>query len=563
MKNPLLLLLSVLTVGSPSIGASQTERVLKQRLDSSIVQLRNIYSNKIEPFSKTIYEYDQNGYQSLIIEIDWDTIKKEWILDYKRLFTHDNNGNITSETAYRWSSNDNAWFGHYKTTSTYYANNLTKVKSDYNFNYATQQLGMYLQTYSEYNADSNLLKHTTTHWNQNTYIFEGKINNTYTYNSNGDLIQHQIYRWNDSLSTWNLQSRYQYLYNSNGQKTMEESVGYSVNDTSIWLANYRNEFTYDSLGGLISQIDFTGHNQINTWYPLKKYDHINDSNQNHLSTITSAYDTTSNTWNFYSKGEFIFNANNLNISTTFYLWNTNYWWEQSMFTHTFNANNKETSRASWQFDHQINSWKGLYKSSRSYYASGVIDTSYDYTWDDLNQTWLNVTMGVVDIDSYNNTIKTSRFRYDTVSNTWALTERVFKNYNTTYPVSSLMIPYSYREAYQLDFRQDSKWNSTTNLWDTSLIQTNYFSSFNLTSVHKITTNSVFIYPNPIQDQFSISGIPAGSSAQLTLYDATGRLVLSTSITSNHSITSSSLNHGMYIYVITNLSRTYTGKIIKN
>ncbi len=66
------------------------------------------------------------------------------------------------------------------------------------------------------------------------------------------------------------------------------------------------------------------------------------------------------------------------------------------------------------------------------------------------------------------------------------------------------------------------------------------------------------YPNPTKDILSFS-----SAGQLTMYDVTGKTVLTKSIKANTSISLNGLNSGIYFYKLINaLGETQSGKVIK-
>jgi subtilase family protein/type IX secretion system substrate protein len=71
-----------------------------------------------------------------------------------------------------------------------------------------------------------------------------------------------------------------------------------------------------------------------------------------------------------------------------------------------------------------------------------------------------------------------------------------------------------------------------------------------------------LYPNPAQNQISVTFAETISNAEITFYNNLGQLVLQKSIVNNQYITLDNLNSGIYIYKITFDNVSETGKLIK-
>ena len=82
--------------------------------------------------------------------------------------------------------------------------------------------------------------------------------------------------------------------------------------------------------------------------------------------------------------------------------------------------------------------------------------------------------------------------------------------------------------------------------------------------------SVIVYPNPATHQFTVSGLPAGQAgitnypAEISLFDITGRIVLSQTIRQHEPVDVSHLPNGIYLYQIKTPHINYVrGKLVKH
>ena len=82
------------------------------------------------------------------------------------------------------------------------------------------------------------------------------------------------------------------------------------------------------------------------------------------------------------------------------------------------------------------------------------------------------------------------------------------------------------------------------------------------SASEFNKKGFVIYPNPAQNQISVSFTQAISNAEITLYNNLGQLVLQKKIQDNQAIALDNLNTGIYIYKITFDGASETGKLIK-
>ncbi len=74
-------------------------------------------------------------------------------------------------------------------------------------------------------------------------------------------------------------------------------------------------------------------------------------------------------------------------------------------------------------------------------------------------------------------------------------------------------------------------------------------------------NTIVVYPNPFQEQFTVKGIKANSS--IVVMDVMGKIVYqNTSLTTQHSIPTSNWAKGLYVIQIKNFESTTNLKVVK-
>jgi hypothetical protein len=71
-----------------------------------------------------------------------------------------------------------------------------------------------------------------------------------------------------------------------------------------------------------------------------------------------------------------------------------------------------------------------------------------------------------------------------------------------------------------------------------------------------------VFPNPIKNNISVSGLSLQQSAIIEIFDNTGRKVLSTNIHKDQAINIEYLSKGLYFYAIQANEQVYIGKLVK-
>jgi hypothetical protein len=73
-----------------------------------------------------------------------------------------------------------------------------------------------------------------------------------------------------------------------------------------------------------------------------------------------------------------------------------------------------------------------------------------------------------------------------------------------------------------------------------------------------------VFPNPVQNTFYVSLPPSmmNQSVQLNIFQLSGQLVKSNTVSQDQSIDITQLKPGLYLYQIKSKDKTWTGKLLK-
>lgn len=230
----------------------------KHSLDSVIIQSWNENLNEGTNTWKEEYTYNVN--ENVTGEIDYYWNGTLWINSDKYVFTHDSN-NPTQEIYYEW---DNAQWVQSK-------------KWEYTYNSSNK-----LTTVLYYNLELNLT---------DPY---GKF--VYTYNGNGNLDLETVF-YKDS-GIWNEYLKYEYSYDNNGRTSITAYEWLN----SAWVLDWKDEYTYDGTGNLVTEID--SYRDGAQWVEYDKFEYAYDTNGNTIQDIGYHWNTSSSAWVEYEKYEY-------------------------------------------------------------------------------------------------------------------------------------------------------------------------------------------------------------------------------------------------------------------
>jgi hypothetical protein len=318
---------------------------------------------------------------------------------------------------------------------------------------------------------------------------------TYIYNADNVSIGNDVYEINTDGTTWDLKKHTALTYNS------DDLVGVEIVSNwngTILTNNKKTEYTYNS--------DLS----INT-------------------KTFSNWNTTSNSWEYASTKQYIYNSGllsqilTLNIVTAINYSKRDYIYNTNILTRIERTNWDESSN-----DWETNPWK---KREYSYDIDGNLTEDIEYYDFERDGVW-----EVGDV----------RYEY---------------SYDNNYSIADLLIPFNFDDqSILLPFNN----NMITNIEFFEHSSSGWISIGNLTYFYTditLTTNEHIkeqytVYPNPTKDEvkFEINDFES-----IKIYNSNGRLIRKTKFSI---INIKELPSGVYLYRIFKGGKIINGKIIK-
>ena len=350
--------------------------------------------------------------------------------------------------------------------------------------------GVYMYK-TEYKYDD---KGTQTLLTSYTWDEEAKtlVKNTkceYQYGPNNRYTLDVWYYWEKNTGVWIENEKYENQYNANGEQT---SFAHYIwdKDTGVWVENYKYEYQYNANNNLLSYNYYHWDSDARIWLTVIKEEYQYDINNNCVLITTYDWDRDSGQWTENCKYEYEYNNNNACTIETWYYWDKNFddWIRSYKYEFEYDTNNNQTMYAFYYWDgHVSGTWVVRSKNEFEYGDNNNEISYYMYSiWDNDTKTW----------------IKYSKYEYEYDDNGYCISE-------------------------------------ITHVWDentwTLNSQTQYhYSITSLTGLLHGKQLNVEIYPNPSTGLLNVEmhHLPAGQTADILLYNLSGKLIASFKAISN-------------------------------
>lgn len=197
----------------PVTEGFKSNLVLKQRLDSTLNQYYDSESGNWITYYKQSFFYNQNNENTLTYSFEPDNESTGWLVD--------------------------------------------SIKNEYT-----------------YNTDLNITENLWLKFNPVSTQWEPYSKDTYTYNASGKILQYITYSWDIDAGDWVLDYRDDYTYDA-GTGLATQLLEYSTLDNAA-VAEYKDEFKYDTDGNLSEDIWYTWNPETSTWEPEYKSEYQYD-----------------------------------------------------------------------------------------------------------------------------------------------------------------------------------------------------------------------------------------------------------------------------------------------
>ncbi len=275
--------------------------------------------------------------------------------------------------------------------------------------------------------------------NSGTLIREGK--DEYTYDSNGNLVSEIYLNYDETMK------KAEYAYDSNGYVTLE--IEYRLDEISnIWIRDVKTEYTLGSNGKWTLVIINRWDEAIGDWIADSKKEYEFDPNGNLILEVHYMWDNTTSEWVVNIKIENGYDSNgNLTIhsdynstadkvtrkeensyyssgklkSTIEYTLDetTGKWVVKIKIDFTYDSIGNLSSDIIYHWDETTNDWVEHNKDEYAYDSNGNRTSYYYSVWNEITSNWVNRYKSEYTYGSNGNPVSGSSYEWDEATNEWA------------------------------------------------------------------------------------------------------------------------------------------------
>lgn len=237
-------------------------------------------------------------------------------------YTYDANGNSILEIGYDWDPSENVWDITSKVEYGYDMRGNLTLQIDYDWDGLAGALNKGYKYAYTYDLNNNQTSEITYHWNAVYDVWEEKYKTENSFNAEGLITQSMKYYWvasawtdngniqftydnNELLLTeieytpWNsLNSKRTYTYDMNGKVI---SVVRSFYNGTEFYDDWKDEYSYDVNGNATLEQSFRWNSQIEEWIGEYKTENEFDLQNNNSVVIYSHWNDQTGTWEYSSK----------------------------------------------------------------------------------------------------------------------------------------------------------------------------------------------------------------------------------------------------------------------
>lgn len=397
----------------------------------------------------------------------------------------------------------------------------------------------------EYDNSDNVIRETFYYDEGNDWIKSSKYE--FEYDQNNNITTELYSEWDDDINDWKLEDKYESEYNQDGTLAVEinsdERYNWVTEEYSFGYTS-KVEYEYDRNKNILIEISYSWDLQTEEWTLSGKLENEYDEHENNiLELYYSNYGSnTEPDWTEYSryKSEYIYDANYNVLTKTRYSLETGsepeeeIWVEYEKFVYEYDTDNRETLYEYYSMSNDENTIVLRSRDITAWDQYGNLLSEEYYNWD-----WSEPS----ELESAGKTTYT---------------------YDYTYTRSDIILPIVRDDEFELESNNmmtkmsDYEWDESAEGWVYSGEAILYYSSQNV-SVHNINSNSLKLYPNPVNDMLYLD--IAEPVKIIEVLDISGRIVKYAEITDNR-ISLNNLINGMYVIKIKTEKEEYIQKIIK-
>jgi len=396
-------------------------------------------------------------------------------------------------------------------------------------------------------------------------MFDERGKNTFTYNTQGKLLTETDWSWD--------------------------------NETNMLNDAYKRERSYDVYGNLLEEIHLRKDTITQSWNPQWKLEFSYNGEGNKKLVIGYSYDSESEQWTLYDKNDFEYNETQAIVKTTRYLRSNNDWHQFSLTEYTYSSGGLLMEKQFFHWDMDNNAWKNNWKASYYYSENDLayqIINSYwnpdisewennskqDITYNDDGNiieilhsnmqknsgSWINEWKETTEYDEFGNTISQSEYEWDSFIENWTGNWRSEISYDISIDWSNIVWPYEEEDNIILQHKPINvvtyNWDFNTNDWKEDGYSNLYYSEDDFDYIDENNKIEVQVYPNPVDEYFSLSYPDDYQMARISIIDLQGKILLQKEIHHAENINIGSISQGIYLYQLEIEGKIITGKLIK-
>lgn len=375
----------------------------------------------------------------------------------------------------------------------------------------------------------------------------------FTYDNLGKVLQYVDYEWStgwqpyyredfdydnqnrislitsyDGSSSWVPDKKELFMYDQTTGRLNEKTREDWDIANLIWKNDQKRFYTYSPEGWLEFEVAYSW--EDTTWVYSWMNEYTYDAAGNQIERLNSWWGNQM--WNNSMLDEYSYNGQGLLMEHIYSYWMTPGGWHQSgKYIYTYNANQQVTEELSFEWNGQ---WD--YYSKVEWFYTAALDIDYQ-------------------IFSY----------YD--NGGWELSQKLDLIHDITYSFQDLILPWNMLEeggqeyfAHKLD--KYTMLNYVNGNWTIDSDNDLYYSAYSGVGLPEALLAGCFVYPNPAVD-FILVEVPNGQSSTFSLFDISGKCVLTKQIDQNQPLNICSLPAGVYIWQLQQGKQTFRGKLLKD
>ncbi|HPT15071.1 MAG TPA: T9SS type A sorting domain-containing protein [Bacteroidales bacterium] len=376
--------------------------------------------------------------------------------------------------------------------------------------------------------------------------------------------------WDDLQNEWIAYDREEYSYDAAGRNT--RYIDSEWDDTAgEWIGYMKSDYSYNAAGDMTEEIQWDWNYEFSQWVKSLKYENTYTAGHDILLVTESYWEESSQEWAPEDKYDYTYGSNGKVSLIMRYYWDSGseQWFLYNKVGYTYNGSGQLLQELGYYWDDGAGIWVEFDKVEYEYYGNGFIETVTYLTWNEATSSWIPWWKDEFTPDASGNVDEMAEYYWDEDAGEWIGSYLDKYSYNSAYAFDDLILPYlvgdmAFDQFVHMPVLIDEQtWDEVSGAWVDSDKGTFYYSPQDITTIPHVTSSTLQLFPNPAGESLTISWPEGNHEATLTLYNLTGRMVMSCEVGNNERLDVSGLRSGSYYYILLTHNSTYSGKVIKS